>query len=277
MMFENIDRKKCKWEAAELLREAQVSPKGMTALFMGLTLALGLISSVGGGGFLGIFISILAGLLSTVLTAGFVLYCMAIRRGERAEYLTLFDGFSFVGKLIVLDLVTLFFIFLWSLLFIIPGFIAAYRYSFARFNLYENPGIGAMEALDMSKRQTLGYKSQLFTLDLSYFGWMLLSRLPATLMSQMVARDVTAELLYGIPAPDTYFGLPIIALDLLLGLWQLVVSLFYYPNYICVRLCYFETAKRTSGVGIQRSEPPQLEDGSDGGWNGGWNGGWGQE
>nr|WP_325182983.1 DUF975 family protein [uncultured Oscillibacter sp.] len=264
MMFEQVDRQKCKWETAELLRTAEVSPKSMTALFMALALALGLVSSLGGSGFVGIFISILATLLSTVLSAGFVLYCMAIRRGERAEYLTLFDGFSFVGKLILLELITAFFIFLWSLLFVIPGVIAAYRYSFALFNLYENPGIGAMEALDMSKRQTLGYKSQLFMLDLSYFGWMLLARLPSTLLTQQVARDLSAEILYGIPAPDTYFGLPLMALDLILGLWQLAVALFYYPNYICVQLAYFETAKRTSGVG-QGAEPPRPDPW--GGWN----------
>ena len=144
MMFEQVDRQKCKWETAELLRDAQVSPKAMTALYMALAVALGLLSSLGGGGFLGIFISILSSLLASVLGAGFVLYCMAIRRGERAEYLTLFDGFSFVGKIILLDIITGFFILLWSMLFLIPGVIAAYRYSFARFNLYENPGIGAM-------------------------------------------------------------------------------------------------------------------------------------
>ena len=264
MMFEHIDRKQCKWEAAELLRDAQVSPKAMTALLMGLCLALGLISSLGGGGFLGIFISILAFLLNAVLSAGFVLYCMAIRRGERAEYLTLFDGFSFVGKLILLDLITALFIFLWSLLFLIPGIIAAYRYSFARFNLYENPGIGVMEALDMSKRQTLGYKSQLFMLDLSYIGWILLARLPSTLLAQLVARDITAQMLYGVPAPDTYFGLPLIALDLILGVWQIAVALFYFPNYVCVQLSYFETAKRTSGVGLG-AEPPQASPWE--GWN----------
>jgi uncharacterized membrane protein len=264
MTFEQIDRKKCKWEAAELLRDAQVSPKGMTALYMALVLALGLISSLADSGFLGIFISILTSLLGTVLAAGFVLYCMAVRRGERAEYLTLFDGFSFVGKLIMLEIITSFFIFLWTLLFIVPGIIAAYRYQFARYNLYENPGIGVMEALDMSKRQTLGYKSQLFMLDLSYIGWVLLARLPSSLLIQQVARDVTAEMFYGIPAPDTYFGLPLIALDLILGLWTLAVNLFYYPNYICVQLAYFDTAKRTSGVGLE-AEPPQP-----GPWDG-WN------
>ena len=249
MTFEQIDRPQRKREAAELLRSAEVSPKGMTALYMSLLILLGLISTLGGSGFLGIFISILSALLGTVLVAGFTLYCMAVRRGERAEYLTLFDGFSFVGKLILLDLLTTLFVFLWSLLFIIPGIVAAYRYRYAKFNLYENPGISVMEALDMSKRQTYGYKSQLFMLDLSYFGWALLAGLPSAILTQMITRDITANILYGIPAPSAYFGLPILALDLIFSLWQLLVALFYCPNYICVQLSYFETSKRTSGVG----------------------------
>jgi len=257
MTFEQIDRPRRKQEAAELLRDAQVSPKAMTALYLLLGLVLSLISSFAGSGFLGIFITILASLIGTVLGAGFILYCMAIRRGERAEYLTLFDGFSFVGKLISLELLTTLFIFLWSLLFIIPGFIAAYRYSFAMFNLYENPGIGVMEALEMSKRQTLGYKWQLFMLDLSYFGWNLLARLPSTLLGQAVARGITDELFYGVPAPTAYFGVPILVLSLIASIWNLAVSLFYLPNYACVQLSYFETAKRTSGVG-QGVEPPQA-------------------
>ena len=256
MIFEQIDRKKCKWETAELLRSAQVSPKGMTALYMGLALALGFISTIGGNNIFGIFSEVLTTLLGTVLAAGFVLYCMAVRRGERAEYLTLFDGFSFVGKLIALELITSFFILLWAMLFVIPGVVAAYRYQFAKYNLYENPGIGVMEAIDMSKRQTYGYKWQLFMLDLSYFGWMLLASLPSALLLQMVTRDLSMEVFYGIPAPDAYFGLPIIALDLICGIWQLVVCLFFYANYTCVHLGYFETAKRTSGVG-EGAEPPQ--------------------
>ena len=125
MTIEQIDRPQRKWEAKELLRSAQVSPMGMTALYMGLLILLGLVSSIADSGFTGIFISIFTSLLGTVLGAGFVLYCMAIRRGERTEYLTLFDGFSFVGRLILLDILTSLFVFFWTLLFIIPGFVAA--------------------------------------------------------------------------------------------------------------------------------------------------------
>ena len=249
MMFEQIDRQKCKWEAAELLRDAQVSPKAMTALYMGLLILLSLFSSLVDTGFFSLFVSILTSLLGTVLAAGFALYCMAVRRGERAEFLTLFDGFAFVGKLILLDILVTLFIFLWSLLFVIPGIIAAYRYSFALYNLYEDPGIGVMEALEMSKRQTLGYKAQLFTLDLSYIGWNLLATLPSLLLIFQLNRDLTMLMLYGIPTPETYFGLPIFALAAVSGLWQLLVALFYFPNYICVQLSYFDVAKRTSGVG----------------------------
>ena len=161
MMAELIDRKRLKAETREMLVTAQVSPKGMAALYLGLGLLLNLVDTIANRGSsdslispVGLFVTILTSFLGAVLSVGFVLYCMAIRRGERAEYLTLFDGFSFVGEIIVLELVMSLFIVLWSMLFVIPGIVAAYRYQFALYNLCENPGIGAMEALDMSKRQT---------------------------------------------------------------------------------------------------------------------------
>ncbi|RAZ48659.1 hypothetical protein DK853_47300, partial [Klebsiella oxytoca] len=70
-----------------------------------------------------------------------------------------------------------------------------------------------MEALEMSKRQTLGYKAQLFTLDLSYIGWSLLATLPTLLLLFQMNRDLTMLVLYGVPAPETYWGLPIFALN----------------------------------------------------------------
>ena len=45
---------------------------------------------------------------------------------------------------------------LWMLLFIIPGFIAALRYSMAYFILKDNPEIGALEAIRRSKEMMKG-------------------------------------------------------------------------------------------------------------------------
>lgn len=260
-----IDRKKLKEEVGELLSGAQVSPRAMTALYAGLLLILNLVCAFTGEGILSTFVSILTTLLSVLLGAGFAMYCMAIRRGERAEYLTLFDGFSFVGKLIALTIVTYAFIWLWSMLFVIPGIVAAYRYRFAAYNLYENPGISVMEALEMSKRQTMGYKGQIFALDLSYIGWTLLASLPAMVeMGMMYYAMFSSYYDYmtgAISVMPTDFTasviLPAWLWTLISGLWSMAVSLFYLPHFQCVELGYFETAKRTSGVG-SGSEPPAI-------------------
>lgn len=278
MMAELIDRKQLKADTKELLRTAEVSPRKMTALYLGLLLLLNLVDILAGGGsetvqsLPGLFVTILTSLLAGVLGAGFVLYCMAIRRGERAEYLTLFDGFSFVGKLIGLMIVEVFFIFLWSMLFVIPGIIAIYRYRFAEYNLYENPGIGVMEALEMSKRQTFGYKGQLFVLDWSYFGWILLGAFPTMALTLYMSYLAAQALIYDNAAalwsiylhPESPMVWALLSL-----VWTFAVSLFYRPNLQCVDLGYFEIAKRTSGVGLDAA-PPQPEDGSGGGWTGGW-------
>ena len=151
------------------------------------------------------------------------------------------------------------------MLFIIPGIIAAYSYRFAPYNLYENPGISVMEALDMSKRQTMGYKGQIFTLDLSYLGWTLLASLPVMAETGMMYYGLLSSAytyMSGAAASTAadltvYTALPAWLWTLIAGLWSTAVSLFYLPNYHCVELGYFETAKRTSGVG-EGAEPPAI-------------------
>lgn len=203
-----LDRVSLKNEAKGILRGARVSPYLFTLLFMGISLVLTAVSdfvsfdedmihniyySTGVDlSFLVLhrafpaalvtFVSILVSLLGVLLNAGYYRYHLAVRRGEEVPYLGLFDGFSFAGKLILLALVQYIFIFLWTLLFIVPGIIAAYRYRFALYNLCENPDMGVMEALNMSKAQTMGFKGQLFVLDLTFIGWYLLSGLTAGIL-----------------------------------------------------------------------------------------------
>ena len=258
MMASLVDRKQLKRDMKDLLADAQVSPRSMTVLYLGLSLVLSMVDTLAGdSGLLSTFLSILTTLLGMVLSAGFVLYCMAIRRGERAEFLTLFDGFSFVGKLIGLNIVMYFFITLWSMLFVVPGIIAAYRYRFALYNLYENPGISVFEALNMSKRQTYGYKSQLLMLDLSYLGWTMLASIPSWIYSSLLSQELLTETMNSVGFGTIAFttgslstaALPVWGWTLLMGLWQLAVAIFYLPTYQCVELGYFEIAKSTSGVG----------------------------
>ncbi len=74
-------------------------------------------------------------------------------------------------------------IFLWSMLFCIPGIVAAYRYRFAYYNILTDGSITAGDAIRLSCRQTSGMKWQLFVLDLSFLGWGLLSALTMGLLN----------------------------------------------------------------------------------------------
>ena len=66
------------------------------------------------------------------------------------------------------------FIFLWSLLFVIPGIIKAYAYRMVPFLLAENPNLDWKRALELSKQMTAGEKGNMFFLDLSFIGYFLL-------------------------------------------------------------------------------------------------------
>nr|DAF49936.1 MAG TPA: Protein of unknown function (DUF975) [Siphoviridae sp. ctxvK3] len=87
----------------------------------------------------------------------------------------IFSGFkgnylNVVKIMFLMDLKTL----LWLLLFIIPGFVKAYEYSMIPYLLAENPNLSADEAFSLSKQMTTGQKMDLFVLDLSFIGWIIL-------------------------------------------------------------------------------------------------------
>ena len=66
---------------------------------------------------------------------------------------------------------TCLFIFLWNLLFIIPGIVKSFSYSMTPFILEEHPELGANEAIDHSRAMMKGHKFDLFWLILSFIGW----------------------------------------------------------------------------------------------------------
>lgn len=64
---------------------------------------------------------------------------------------------------------------LWSLLFFVPGLVAAYRYRLAWYLKSEHPDWSAGQCLAESGRLMRGYKWRAFCFDCGYFGWFLLT------------------------------------------------------------------------------------------------------
>ncbi|MBU1142418.1 MAG: DUF975 family protein [Firmicutes bacterium] len=94
-------------------------------------------------------------------------------KGDRLEWL--FEGFkkSFLNSFLAW-LVSSIFVFLWSLLFIIPGIIKALAYSMAPYIISEEPNIDALAAIQKSQDMMKGNKMRLFSLYLSFIGWFIL-------------------------------------------------------------------------------------------------------
>ena len=66
-------------------------------------------------------------------------------------------------------------VFLWSLLFVIPGIIKAYEYALVPYILADEPYLSPEEVLNRSKNMMQGNKMKLFALGLSFIGWYLLT------------------------------------------------------------------------------------------------------
>ena len=244
-----------KAESRSLLRTGSVNPFRMTLFYLLITLVLDMINSGvsymidSAGGFTVLsfsFVSILVGLVALVLNAGYFCYCFGILRREEMPYESLFDAFPFAGKVILLSIVEGAFIFLWSMLFVVPGIIAAYRYSFAMLNLCENPDLGVMEALDLSKRQTNGYKMQLFLLQLSFIGYQLAAALIAVLYEYAIIRFLPDSL------PGVLLG------TLIYSVLAAGVGVYLTP-YLNLSICRFYLLATAPQV----NEPPHFDSWND--------------
>ena len=137
------------------------------------------------------FFSTLVSLFMVILNAGYFIYCMGIRQGVEMPYSTLTEGLSVAGKLIWCWVQLTVRTFLWSMLFIIPGIVAAYRYRFAYYNLLTASTLSAGEAIRLSCQQTAGIKMDLFVLDLSFIGWLLLSAITMSLLDMWLTPYIT--------------------------------------------------------------------------------------
>ncbi|WP_082236538.1 DUF975 family protein [Anaeromassilibacillus senegalensis] len=91
---------------------------------------------------------------------------------------TLFSGFGTNYKNSVAAMfVTSLYIFLWSLLFVIPGIYKSYQYFLVPYILSDNPNLPGDRVREISRAMTDGEKMNIFILQLSFIGWYFLGML----------------------------------------------------------------------------------------------------
>ena len=125
---------------------------------------------------------VIAGVVLLVIGGGIQLglirYNLDLLTQEKPPaFLTLFSRMSIFGRALGLRLMMGILTGLWSLLFVIPGIVATYRYVLAPYLMAEHPEMGVMEAISQSKALMRGNKWRLFCLKLSFIGWGILSTL----------------------------------------------------------------------------------------------------
>lgn len=125
--------------------------------------------------FYAVVLSWIADFLMYVVGAGFTLFLLNTIRRAGASFGNLLDAFPLFFKLFLLNLLTGIFIFLWSLLLVVPGIIAAYRYRQALYIMLDDPDKSVLQCIRESKEMMKGHKGELFVMDLSFIGWNILS------------------------------------------------------------------------------------------------------
>ena len=126
--------------------------------------------------FLGI-ISIITVALTGVLSIGVCRFFINLTGDSNSQFSDLWYGFNHILKACGVTLLVSVIVFLGSLLFVVPGIILTYMYSQVYYIMAENPELSVIDVLKESARIMKGHKFELFVLQLSFLGWMILSGL----------------------------------------------------------------------------------------------------
>lgn len=132
-------------------------------------------------------------LVTGAFNLGYAVFILNIFRNKEVDYSQLFCGFERILKTVGLYIYTSIFIFLWTLLFIVPGIIAAIRYSQAYYILADNPDMPITEIVNESKRMMSTNKAKYFCLGLSFIGWSLLAALPVSIYESVVSASAAVS------------------------------------------------------------------------------------
>ena len=142
-------------------------------------------------------IAVVRGLIHIVIGGatklGYAIFNLKLVDGQEATVQDLFSQFNRLGDGFGMIFGMWLYVFLWSMLFVIPGIIKSYSYAMTPYILAENPGMKADDAITESRKIMDGNKWRLFCLLFSFIGWEILCIIPsvAALMLRLDSVKVT--------------------------------------------------------------------------------------
>lgn len=178
-------------------------------------------------------------LVTGSFTLGLTIFFLALFRKHEVGVIDVFLGFERFGKALGLFLFQNLFIMLWTMLFIVPGIIAAIRYSQAFYVLVDDPEKSIRECMNESKRMMRGNKAKFFCLTLSFIGWIIISGIPAWILGSVAG----------------IIGLPVFAQAIV----SIVGSLFMVPVVAYMNSTFAGFYEILAGHLIKETEPAPVE------------------
>ena len=134
----------------------------------------------GGLGFImiaALFMAVVYFVLGSIVGVGYSKFNLNLVDKKNAAFETLFEYFSHWKTTTVARLLRALYVFLWSLLFVIPGIVASLSYAMTDYILAENTELTATEAIEQSKAMMMGNRFRFFCLQFSFIGWDILATL----------------------------------------------------------------------------------------------------
>ena len=127
--------------------------------------------------FSGIFFVVVPWIFRWILELGYLIYARGTIKGDTMSYRSLFDGFNFFFKAIIIRLVRAVLL-LVGFPLIFPALWVLAAFSQANLLLLDNPDQGAFWCLNQSRRLMRGHKVAYLLLFASFLGWEFLASLP---------------------------------------------------------------------------------------------------
>jgi len=111
------------------------------------------------------------------------------RGSTEVDFADLFYGFrnGMFTRNLLLGLLQSIYLFLWSLLFVIPGIVKFYSYAMSSYLALDHPEWSADDCITASRKMMDGHRFRLFCLDLSFIGWYIVGALACGIGTLWVA------------------------------------------------------------------------------------------